>query len=155
MMKRLLFVFLVSVVALLAAGECHAQFSKLTFGKYGISSIRPESFRAVNGAVWLDVTNPMEGFTVSEVHGVVYKNGVPFVSGRTDDFHVTRGTARCVIRGRAALCEGVSLWTVLGLLSFDPADYSVDLTVRITLDSGATRVVTKKNMPVTALLKLI
>lgn len=154
-MKRFFTVLFLSAVLMLAAGECHAQFSKLSFGKYGISSIRPESFSAVNGAVWLDVTNPMEGFTVSDVRGTVYKRGVPFISGSTDRFHVSSGTERCTIRGRASLCEGVSLWTVLGLLYFDPADYSVDLTVRITLDSGATRMVTKKNMPVTALLKLI
>lgn len=154
-MKRLFAILAVCILAVVSSEVCHAQFSKLSIGKYGISSIRPESFRAVRGAVWLDVTNPMEGFTVSDVQGTVYKRGVPFVTGKADSFHVSNGTARCSISGRAALCEGVSLWTVLGLLNFNPDDYSVDLTVRITLDSGATRVVTKKNMSVAALLKLI
>lgn len=154
-MKRLLAVLLVGMLSVTASDLCHAQFSKLSFGKYGVSSIRPESFRAVRGAVWMDVTNPMEGFTISEIQGLVYKNGVPFVSGAASDVNIPSGTARMTVIGRAALCDGASLWDVLALIAFDPKDYSVELSVRITLDSGATRVVSKKNMPVEALLKLI
>lgn len=154
-MKRLFLVLLIGFVACVTASECHAQFSKLSFGKYGISSIRPESFRSVNGAVWLDVNNSMEGFTVSEIQGMVYKNGVQFVSGRADDFHVPAGSSKVTVSGRASLCPQASLWDVLALIAFDPKEYSVDLSVRITLDSGDTRVVSKKNLPVSVLLKLI
>lgn len=154
-MKRLCALLAVCVVAMAASETCHAQFSKLSFGKYGISSIRPESLRSVRGAVWIDVTNPMEGFTVSEIKGTVYKKGVPFVYGSASDVYITSGSARADISGRASLSETASLWDVLALIVFDPNDYSVDLSVRITLDSGATRVVSKKNMPVAALLKLI
>lgn len=154
-MKRILVLLLAGVLALVTAGDSYAQFSKLSFGKYGVSSIRPESLRSVRGAVWIDVTNPMEGFTVSEIKGTVYKRGVPFVYGSASDVHIPSGSARATISGRASLSETASLWDVLALIVFDPEDYSVDLSVRITLDSGATRVVSKKNMPVTALLKLI
>ena len=60
---------LVSAVAILSAEKCNAQFSKLSMGDYGIKSISPESFRSVSGAVWLEVTNPEEGFTVSDISG--------------------------------------------------------------------------------------
>ena len=60
-----------------------------------------------------------------------------------------------MISGRASLSSTVSLWDVLALIVFDPDDYSVDLSVRITLDSSETRVVSKEKMPVEALLKLI
>ena len=60
-----------------------------------------------------------------------------------------------MISGRASLSSTVSLWDVLALIVFDPDDYSVDLSVRITLDSSETRVVSKEKMPVAALLKLI
>lgn len=153
--KRLFAVLLVGMLAFAASDMCRAQFSKLSFGKYGVSSIRPESFRAVRGAVWMDVTNSMEGFTISEIQGLVYKNGVPFVSGTASDVYIPSGAARMNVSGRAALCDGASLWDVLALIAFDPKDYSVDLSVRITLDSGAARVVSKKNLPVEALLKLI
>lgn len=153
-MKRILAVLIICIVTVAASDICHAQFSRLSIGKYGISSIYPESFRAVKGVVWLEVTNPMEGFTVSEVKGTVYKNGVPFVTGMTDDFHIAPGSGKRTISGRAALCDGVSLWTVLSLLSFNPNDYMVDISMRITLDSGNSRVVSKKSMPLKTLLKL-
>ena len=154
-MKRFFAVLLVGLVALASSEFCRAQFSKLSFGKYGVSSIRPESLRSVRGAVWIDVTNPMEGFTVSQIRGTVYKNGVPFVYGSASDVHIPSGSARASISGRASLSESASLWDVLALIAFDPEDYSVDLSVRITLDSGETRVVSKTRMPVAALLKLI
>lgn len=65
------------------------------------------------------------------------------------------GSARAQISGRASLSDTASLWDVLALIVFDPEDYSVDLSVRITLDSGETRVVSKMRMPVAELLKLI
>lgn len=154
-MKRLLAILVVCVFALASSEVCHAQFSKLSFGKYGVSSIRPESLRAVRGAVWVDVTNPMVGFTVSEIKGTVYKKGVPFVYGSASDVHIPLGTRRANITGRASLSPSASLWDVLALIVFDPEDYSVDLSVRITLDTGETRTVSKSKMPVTALLKLI
>lgn len=154
-MRRFFVALLLSVLVLASAEECRAQFSKLSFGDYGISSIRPESFRSVRGAVWLDVNNPMQGFTLTEITGTVYKKGKPFIYGNANDFYVRSGSSKCDISGRAGLCEGVSLWAVLALLTFDPDDYSVDLSVRITLDSGETRVASKKNMPVRELLKLI
>ena len=154
-MKRFFAILVIGLVALASSEFCHAQFSKLSFGKYGVSSIRPESLRSVRGAVWIDVTNPMEGFTVSEIRGTVYKNGVPFVYGSASDVHIPSGSARASISGRASLSESASLWDVLALIAFDPEDYSVDLSVRITLDSGETRVVSKTRMPVAALLKLI
>lgn len=154
-MRRFCAALVLCFVALLSSEVASAQFSKLSFGKYGVSSIRPESLRAVHGAVWLDVTNPMEGFTVSEITGIVYKHESPFVYGSASSFHVPLGTSRVSVRGRASLSDTASLWDVLALIVFDPEDYSVDLSVRITLDSGATRVVSKKNMPVRELLKLI
>lgn len=154
-MKRLLAILVVCVLAFVSSEVCHAQFSKLSFGKYGVSSIRPESLRAVRGAVWVDVTNPMVGFTVSEIKGTVYKKGVPFVYGSASDVHIPLGTRRATITGRAFLSPSASLWDVLALIVFDPEDYSVDLSVRITLDTGETRTVSKSQMPVTALLKLI
>ena len=154
-MKRLFAILVVCVLAFASSEVCHAQFSKLSFGKYGVSSIRPESLRAVRGAVWVDVTNPMVGFTVSEIKGTVYKKGVPFVYGSASDVHIPLGTRRANISGRASLSPSASLWDVLALIAFDPEDYSVDLSVRITLDTGETRTVSKSRMPVTALLKLI
>lgn len=153
-MKRLFVMLMVAAVALAASVECNAQFSRLSIGDYGIQSIDPESFRAVSGAVWLDVTNPEQGFTLSDISGVVYKNNVPFVKGRASNVRISKGTGKVVISGRASLCEGISLWSVLSVLSFSPEDYSVDIVMRVTLDSGGSRMITKYKVPLSTLLKL-
>ena len=146
--------FIAALVALHTADDCKAQFSRMTISDYGVKSIVPESFSSVRGSVWLDVVNPMEPFTVSAVAGKVYKNGVPLIQGYTEPFTVVNGASKVIISGRASLCPGASLWTVLGLLFFEPEEYSVDISVTITMESGATRVVEKNNLPVSVLLKL-
>lgn len=154
-MKNRFFVLLTAAfVSLFAADDCAAQFAKMSIGDYGIKSIMPESFSAVRGAVWLDVENPMETFTVSEIKGMVYKNNAPLVEGTASDFTVVNGKSRVEISGRAALCAGASLWSILGLVFFEPEEYKVDMSLRITMASGETRVVEKKGLPVTTLLKL-
>lgn len=154
MKNRFFVLFAAALISMVAADDCAAQFSKMTISDYGVKSIVPESFTSVRGAVWLDVVNPMESFTVSGVTGKVYKNGVAFIQGSADTFTVVNGESRVQISGRASLCPGASLWTVLGLLFFDPEDYSVDISVTITMASGKSRVVEKKNLPVSVLLKL-
>lgn len=152
-MKRLVTIFVALVVALVVSADCHAQFSRLSFGKYAIESLWPESFSSLKGAVWVDVTNPTEDFTVSQIKGTLYKDGKPFVTGTADSFRVLKGTNKCTVSGRAFLCEGVSFLNVLKLLSFDPEDYTADVTMRVTMDSGASRVVTKNGVKITKYLK--
>jgi hypothetical protein len=153
-MKKLFILIVLAALSVAAADECFAQFSNISIGKYSIESIRPEGFSSVKGSVMLEVTNAGEGFTVSDVSGTVYKEGVPFVTGQASGFRVAPGSQKLVISGRAGLCQGASLWTVLGLLFFDPEDYAVDIRLKVTTDSGAVRVIEKKRLPVTVLLKI-
>lgn len=153
-MKKLLVLMVACFACVIASDDCFAQFSKLSIGDYGIKSVSPESFRSVNGAVWIEVTNPEEGFTLSDITGMIYKNNVPFVKGNAATVRIGKGTGKHVFNGHAELCEGVSLWTVLSVLSFNPGDYCVDISMRVTMDSGSSRIVSKKKVPVTTLLKL-
>lgn len=139
---------------LLPLTEADAQFSRLSIGEFGIESISPEGLSAVKGAVWVDVTNPGETFTVSDIKGTVYKEGAPFVSGTAPGFTVSKGNGKVTVAGRAELCEGVSIWSLFGLVMFDPEDYMVDVSLKITTASGKTRVAQKKGMPLKALLKM-
>lgn len=146
--------FLVLLLSLLSSHIADAQFSRLSIGKYGIESMSPDGFTAAKGAVWLEVANPGETFTVSDIKGTVYKDGSPFVSGTAPGFTVPDGSSRVIVSGRAGLCEGVSLWSLFSLVTFDPEDYTVDVSLKITTSSGKTRVAQKKGMPLKALLKL-
>lgn len=142
------------LLTLLSAVNANAQFSRLSIGKYGIQSVSPEGFSAVNGAVWLEVANPGETFTVSDIKGTVYKDGSPFVKGTAPGFTVLNGSSKVTVSGHAGLCEGVSLWSLFSLVVFEPEDYTVDISMKITTSSGKTRVAQKKGMPLKALLKL-
>lgn len=81
-MKQLFTLIVVTLFSVAAGDECLAQFSKLSIGDYSIESIWPENFSSVRGEVSLEVTNAGEAFTVSELTGTVYKEGVAFVTGR-------------------------------------------------------------------------
>lgn len=142
------------LLTLMSAVNANAQFSRLSIGEFGIESISPEGLSAVKGAVWVDVTNPGETFTVSDIKGTVYKEGAPFVSGTAPGFTVSKGNGKVTVAGRAELCEGVSIWSLFSLVVFDPEDYTVDISMKITTSSGKTRVAQKKGMPLKALLKL-
>ena len=152
-MDKIKILIYVAIFTLFATTESYAQFDKVNFGKYGISSITPQSFRSVSGEAWIDVTNSSKAFKVSNIEGVVYKNGKPFVSGTANSFQVVSGTKRLPIKGSASLCEGVSLWSVLGLLSFDAKEYAVDVSMTVTSSNGKQQVISKKKVPLTKLLK--
>lgn len=143
-----------AILFLTSAFVANAQFSRLSIGKYGIQSVSPDGFSAVNGAVWLEVANPGETFTVSDIKGTVYKDGSPFVKGTAPGFTVLNGSSKVTVSGHAGLCEGVSLWSLFSLVVFEPEDYTVDISMKITTSSGKTRVAQKKGMPLKALLKL-
>ena len=66
-MKRLKILIYVSIFTLFATAESYAQFDKVSFGKYGISSISPQSLRSVVGEAWIDVTNAAKSFKVSNM----------------------------------------------------------------------------------------
>ncbi|MBE6240588.1 MAG: hypothetical protein E7115_03725 [Bacteroidales bacterium] len=153
MYKKLLVLIIALFAGLASADNCRAQYDVLKFGDFGISSITPRGFTSVKGAVWVDVDNPQVGFSVSEIYGKLYKNGVPMIEGQADDYYVPTGNGRLVISGVASLCPGVSIFDVLGLIFFDPEDYTVDIKAIIT-DDGAEPVVKEvKDIPVLTLLK--
>lgn len=153
-MKKLLALIALAALSLAVVDKCSAQFSKLSIGKYTIESIKPKDFTTVQGVVSLEVANETDGFTVSDINGMVYKKGMPFVTGQVSDFHVTVGEQKLIISGHAILCESASLWNVLGLLFFEPEDYSVDIRMKVTMDSGTVRVIEKNGIPVEVLLKI-
>lgn len=152
-MKKIILAVVVSVLGFLSSNDCKAQYAALNFGDFGISSISPLSLTSVKGSVWIDVENPLVGFKVSEIEGKLYKNGVPIIEGKCDDYYVPNGNGRLVLTGTAGICPGVSIFDVLGLVLFDPKEYTVDIKAIIT-DDGADPVEREvKDIPILTLLK--
>ena len=152
-MRKIIFVALVSLIGFFSSTDCKAQYDYLKFGDFGVTSVSPLSFTSVKGAVWVDVENPQVGFSVTEVYGKLYCNGVALIEGKADDYYVPNGNGRITLTGTASLCPGASIFDVLGLIFFDPEQYTVDIRAIITDDGAAPVIKEVKNMPVLTLLK--
>ena len=154
-MKKFLLIIVAAAISLAAsAGEKGEVFSKLNVEKFGIGSIWPSGLSAVTGSVWVELENGGEGFTVSQIKGTVYRDGAPFVNGSANNVYISKGKGKYTISGKASLCSGVSLLSLLRLFSFDPKAYSVDISVVVTSDSGVSQTLSVEKFPVSALLNV-
>ena len=141
------------LVPLLWAQPARAQLSRLHFRNYRITSIVPSGFRSVRGAVEVTLTNDTTAFTMTNIQGIVYRNGRPFVEGVCNDTYVPRGTITVRPTGSVRICDSVSLWTVLRcMVDFDPDEYTGDLSMLITDAKGNQRTYAKEGVPVGKLL---
>lgn len=144
---------LIAVAGLLvAAVPASAQLSSLHFGEYKITGIHPNSFRSAEGSASIVCTNSGKKFTMSNIRGIVYKKGTPFVSGYASPVTVPAGKTTLDISGNAYLCDGVSIWDLLACIVFRAEDYKIDVAMTITDASGKARLYEKKGINVAALL---
>lgn len=151
-MKKLISIVLGAVLLMFFAAQANAQKSLgLSVNSYKITSIRPLSWRSVDGAVDLSL-NSATSFRLSGISGVVYKNGRPFVQGKADDLAVKKGSSSLTVRGNATLCNGVGLLDVLRCINFNPSDYSVDVYLTLTLEDGTSVPIVKKGVPLSSIL---
>ena len=150
---RRLWLSLAVLVPLLWAQPARAQLSRLHFRNYRITSVVPSGFRSVRGSVEVTLTNDTTAFTMSNIQGIVYRDGKPFVEGVCNDTYVPRGTITVRPTGTVRLCDSVSLWTVLRcMVDFNPDEYSGDISMLITDAKGNQRTYAKEGVPVGKLL---
>ena len=152
-MKRFLLIIVAAAIAVSASAN-GGVYSKLSIGDYGIDNIWPAGMTAITGAVWVEIDNSGDAFTVSQIKGTVYREGSPFVTGTANNVRIAKGKGKYVVNGQASLCSGVSLFSILRVLSFDPNVYSVDMSVVVTFDDGRQEALSVEKLPVSALLKL-
>ena len=139
--------------SLVFAAPAQAQLSKLHFGKYRIAAIRPQGFTSASGAIEVEVTNDSTAFDMRDISGVIYRNGKPFVQGVCQDLHVSPGSSVVRAEGMVSLCQGVSVWSLLGLLfSFDINEFTGDIEMNIHHAKGGVERYEKKGFSVAALL---
>ena len=139
--------------SLVFAVPAQAQLSKLHFGKYKIAAIRPQGFTSASGAIEIEVTNDSTAFDMRNIAGVIYRNGKPFVQGVCQDIRVEPGASVVRAEGMVALCSGVSVWSLLGLLfSFDINEFTGDIEMDIQNAKGKVERYEKKGFSIAALL---
>ena len=152
-MKKFLALIVVAVMSLAFSVDSSAQLSRLHFKSYKIASINPLSTRSCDGAVQLSLRNDTTAFTMSRISGVAYKNGRPFVKGSAKDVSIPAGNVTTTVSGNVTLCDGITIWTVLGcLFGFNASDYTIDINMTIRMSTGEVRDFSKQGMSVAAVL---
>lgn len=152
-MKKFLAVLAASLcLALAFAPESKAQLSTLSFGDYHIVSVTPVSFTSLSGTMNISITNPGRKITISNINGMVYKDGIPFLIGNADDVVIAPGTNTVNVSGRASLQTTNALFALLANPTIDPSRYTFDVTAEVTV-RHKTRTVTKKAVPLSYILK--
>lgn len=143
---------LIPLAFLLSNNESYAQsMGGLSIEGYKFQSIWPESFRSVRGSVILQVGNSApEARDIRNITATAYRKDVPFFTGTCSDVCFMPGSDSYQVSGVVSLCEGISVWTVIAAaLSFNPAEYTVDVTAELVLPNGMSIPVEKKGIPVT------
>ena len=101
----------------------------------------------------IEVTNDSTAFDMRNIAGVIYRNGKPFVQGVCQDIRVEPGASVVRAEGMVALCSGVSVWSLLGLLfSFDINEFTGDIEMDIQNAKGKVERYEKKGFSIAALL---
>ena len=146
---------IILLLMLLGTGgqDAWGQLSGLKFSDPKVTRVVPKGFRAVNGTAQVVVKNDTVAFTMSNISGTVWKKGKKFVNGTAEPVSVPEGTSTVVVNGNAALCEGVTVWDVLGCIVFRAADYSIDVSMTIVDSRGTVKHYAREGIGVAALLK--
>ena len=138
--NKILAAIVSAVMLVLMAVPARAQLSRLHFGGYSITSLRPQSFSSVTGSVKVTVTNDTTSFVMKNISGKVYKLGTPLVQGNAADVFVPHGLSEVGVQGEASLCEGVGFLTILScLFGFNINDYTADVSMTVVDEQGHTR----------------
>lgn len=150
-MKR--FIVILAALLCMSASAVQAQTAGLSFGKYTIAGLSATSFTSLDGTLSIQITNSDRKMVITNISGVIYKGGMPFVIGTADDLTIVPGTETYDIRGHASLASMTALFALLSNPSINPADYTFDAKAEVKR-RRKTSVVERKGIPLSAVLKL-
>lgn len=150
-MKNKILIIVLAAVALCLGGCAKPSDIKITSAD--IVSLSPSGLKSVRGSFSIGIHNPTFKFRVCDVKGRVYHKGKPLADVSADDFEVNgKSDEKYGIEGRAVLCQGVSLLSVLSLArDLNPDDYTLDISAEIKA-KGLRKHIERNNVPLSALL---
>lgn len=152
-MRRFLTAISAVIIAVFLTG-C-SKISQIEMKSCSIDSISLEGLRGINATLLLEIDNPALQFTLSDIEGVVYRNGEEYVYYQADPIAVSARTSAVYnLPCSATLAPSVSLMQVLSLVrNFNIEEYTTDIHAKVRLKSGVAKGFTFRDIPIKDLMQ--
>lgn len=136
--KVFILTLLLAVTAVAAPGTKRpAKLDHIKFGKCRIVSLVPTGLRSVRAGVELETKNDTTAFVLEDVKITIFRKGEPFVEGVCGEVNVPKGSSKVRATGEFELCEDVSVWEALKVLSNpDMGEFSGDVDMTVVNSKG-------------------
>lgn len=153
MMKRLL--TLLSILALMMSLTSCAGVKDIKLTSFAVKSISLSGLKSVNGVLALGIENPIMGFTISGLNGVVNRGGEEFASFSAGKLPVSRRSSKVYpLSCSGSISKNVGLLDLMKLAGTkDFSDMTVDLSLKIKLKCGIGKTLRFRDLKVTDLME--
>lgn len=152
-MKRLL--TLLSIVTLMMSLTSCAGVKDIKLTSFAVKSVSLSGLKSVNGVLALGIENPIMGFTISDLKGVVNRKGEEFATFSAGKLPVSRKSSKVYpLSCSGSIAKNVGLLDLMKLAgSKDFSDLTVDISVKIKLRCGIGKTLRFKEMKVSELME--
>jgi len=126
---------------LLAAVSC-GRFEDIRINSFKLDSATPRGFTAVDAVLDVEIDNPAPSFTVSDIHGVVLRDGVDsvvFITGGPVEVH-RRSVQNYKLPCTATLGRSIGLLDLLNVVNNkDYEGFTLEVEMDVSLRNGLSR----------------
>ena len=153
-LKRSVIAVALAAVILLLPSSC-SRIKDIRILSCAVESISPIGLHGLNAELAVQVQNPAMQFTLTDIQGILYYKGRPFVTYEADPIQVTaRSVAVYPLPCQANLASGVKLMDLISLMRDDDLeDFVTDVSAKVHLRSGLTKTLKFKEIPVKDLME--
>ena len=133
-----------AIVFLLVAAVACGRFEDIRINSCKLDSASPRGLTAVDAVLDVEIDNPATSFTVSDIQGVVLRNGIDsliFITGGPVDVQ-RRSVQSYKVPCTATLGRNVGLFELLNVVnSKDYEGYTLEVEMEVSLKNGIKRTV--------------
>lgn len=148
-----------SFILILLAAVCLAacgKISEISVTSCKLVSLSPSGLRAADGVIAIGIHNPSMTFSITDMQGRLYHKGKAVADFSAEDFSVEKHSDEIYnVKGHASLVEGVSLFSLLSLVTDrNLEDYTVDVSAKVKA-KGLHKKYKESNIPLSSLVSEI
>lgn len=152
-MKRLLTIL--AILTLMMSMTSCAGVKDIQVTSCVVKSVSLSGLKSVNGVLALGINNPIMGFTISDLNGVINKDGEEFATFSAGKLPVTRKSNKVYpLSCSGSIAKGVGLLELMRIAGTkDFSDMTIDMSVKIKLKCGLGKTLHFKDLKVTDLME--